>query len=421
MNPLPLVLGEIRNGLGSFLAVTLLIALAVALGVAVSAQERALRRGSAAAAAPFDLVVGAPGSPTQLVLTTVYLQPAALELVPGSVLRRLQDDPGIAYAAPIAFGDFYRGSPIVGTTVDFLTAGGTRKLAAGSAFARVHEAVVGAAVALTPGDSFEPVHGVAEEPGGDEHVHHGSHYVVTGRMPRLGTAWDHAILVPIEAMWRVHALPSGHAEASPPGADHDGEDHDEDAADAAIRIGPPWGGPVPGTPAILVKPKTVADAYRLRAAYRGGGTTALFPAEVLVQLYATLGDARDVLAGIAVATQALVVAAVLLAVLAVLGARRQQVAVLRALGASRLFVFACVWLNVMAMIVAGAVLGLLLGWLGAVLLAHLLELRTGLAVAISLGTDELAMVGALPALGCLLAALPGIVGNREPVADGLRL
>ena len=359
MNPLPLVLGEIRSSLGGFVAVTLLVALAVCLGVAISAQERALRRASAAAAAPFDLVVGAPGSPTQLVLTTVYLQPAALELVPGSVLRRLQDDPGVAYVAPIAFGDFYRASPIVSTTADFLTAGGTRSLADGRAFAHVHEAVVGAAVALAPGDSFEPVHGAGALPG-DEHVHHGFRYVVTGRMPRLGTAWDHAILVPIEAMWRVHALPSGHAETL--GTERETGDHEEgDDADAAIRIGPPWGGSVPGTPAILVKPRTVGDAYRLRAAYRSGGTTALFPAEVLVQLYATLGDARDVLAWIAVATQALVVAAVLLAVLAVLGGRRRQVAVLRALGASRLFVFACVWLSVMAMIIAGALLGLVFG------------------------------------------------------------
>ncbi len=420
MNPLPLLLGEIRRGLGGFLAVTLLIALAVCLGVAVSAQERALRRSSAAAAAPFDLVVGAPGSPTQLVLTSVYLQPAALELVPGSVLRRLQDDPGIAYVAPIAFGDFYRGSPIVGTTADFLVAGGTRALAAGRAFAHVHEAVVGAAVALEIGDSFEPVHGAAELPG-DEHVHHGFRYAVTGRMPRLGNAWDHAILVPVEAMWLVHALPSGHGE--PRTADHGaaGRDTTDQDDDAAIRVGPPWGGDVPGTPAILVKPKTVGDAYRLRAAYRSGGTTALFPAEVLVQLYATLGDARDVLAWVAVATQALVVAAVLLAVLAVLGARRRQVAVLRALGASRLFVFACVWLNVMAMIVAGALLGLGLGWLGAVALAHLVELRTGLQVGVVLGASEFAMVGALAALGCLLAALPGLIGNRQSVADGLRL
>jgi putative ABC transport system permease protein len=405
MNPLPLVWGEIRRSLPGFLAVAVLIALAVGLGVAVSAQERALRKSSAAAAAPFDLVIGAPGSPTQLVLTTVYLQPAALDLVPGSVLQRLQKEPGVTYVAPVAFGDFFHGFPIVGTTAEFATLGGRRILAEGRVFAKLHEAVVGAAVAVPVGEVFEPVHGGAAELAGRAAVHHGFGYTVTGRLPPTGTPWDRAILVPVEAMWAVHGLPTGHAVAD----------------DDAVTIGPPWSGDrVPGTPAIIVKPKSVADAYRLRAAFRSGGTTALFPAEVLVELYATLGDARDVLASIAVATQALVVAAVLLAVFAVIAARRQQVAVLRALGASRGFVFACVWLHVMAMIAAGAAAGTALGWCGATVLAALVERRTGLAVGVVLGGSELAMVLALVALGCFLAAIPGVVSYRRPVAEGLR-
>ena len=107
--------------------------IAVSLGVAVSAQERALRKSSAAAAEPFDIVVGMPGSQTQLVLTSVYLQPAALELVPGSVLQHLHDTPGVGYAAP-AFGDYLGSSPIVGSTSALLTLGGTRPLAEGRPF-----------------------------------------------------------------------------------------------------------------------------------------------------------------------------------------------------------------------------------------------------------------------------------------------
>jgi putative ABC transport system permease protein len=418
MNPFPLVIGELTRSRAGCLAVTLLIALAVALGVAVSAQERALRRSSAAAAAPFDLIIGAPGSPTQLILTTVYLQPAALELVPGTVLQRLQRDPGVAYAAPIAFGDFFHGYPIVGTTEDFATFGGRRALAEGRMFATIHEAVAGSAVAVALGSSFEPAHGGPELEGDvdDSRVHHGFPYTVTGRLSPTGTAWDRAILVPVEAMWAVHALPTGHDRAQAASA----AASQPEAADD-VRIGPPWDGPhVPGIPGIVVKPKSVADAYRLRATYRSGGTTALFPAEVLLELYATLGDVRDVLAWVAVATQALVVAAVLLAVFAVIAARRQQVAVLRALGASRGFVFACVWLQVMAMIVAGALLGTVVGWGGAGLLAMLVERRTGLAVRVALGSNELLMVGALVLLGCLLAAAPGIVSYRRPVSEGLR-
>jgi len=417
MNPLPLVLAELRHNRAAVLAVAVLIALAVSLGVAVSAQERALRKSSAAAAEPFDIVVGMPGSQTQLVLTTVYLQPAALELVPGKVLQRLQDTPGVGFAAPVAFGDYLGSSPIVGSTAALLTLGGSRPLAEGRAFEKVHEAVVGAHVAAKLGDVFEPAHG---EPGGpaagQAHVHHGFDYTVVGRLPVTGTPWDNAIIVPVEAVWLVHALSSGHPAASTGvTANHD------DEAENRIPIGPPWlEAEMPGVPAIVVKAKSVGDAYRLRAELRRGGTTAVFPAEILLDLYSTLGDARDVLAIISIAAQALVIAAVLLAVFAVIAARRQQLAVLRALGASRSFVFALVWCQVMIMIAAGALIGLGLGWLGAQAISRIVEARTGLAVAATIARPELGMVLALVLVGALLAIMPSILSYRQPVAEGLR-
>ena len=82
-------------------ATPLLVAIAVALGVAVSAQETALRRASAQAADDFDLLIGAPGSQTQLVLTAVYLQIDAIPLVDGALLNRLAADPRVASAAPL--------------------------------------------------------------------------------------------------------------------------------------------------------------------------------------------------------------------------------------------------------------------------------------------------------------------------------
>jgi putative ABC transport system permease protein len=437
MNPLPLVLAELRHNRASVVAVAVLIALAVSLGVAVSAQERALRRSSAAAAEAFDIVVGMPGSQTQLVLTAVYLQPAALDLVPGKVLQRLQETPGVGYAAPIAFGDYLGSSPIVGSTAALLTLGGTRPLVEGKAFEKVHEAVIGSRVAARLGDVFEPAHGEPRAAaGGEAHVHHGFKYTVVGRLPATGTPWDNAIIVPVEAVWLVHALPSGHssgtsgARAKPTGeasllreaaastgaaADHDDDD------ESSTTIGPPWlEAEAPGVPAIAVKATSVGDAYRLRAELRRGGTTAVFPAEVLLDLYSTMSDARDVLAIISIAAQALVIAAVLLAVFAVLAARRQQLAVLRALGASRSFVFGLVWCQVMMMIAFGALIGLAMGWFGAQVISRIVEARTGLALAAMIARPELVMVLVLMLVGALLAVVPGIISYRRPVSEGLR-
>jgi putative ABC transport system permease protein len=424
MNPLPLVLAELRHNRAAVLAVAVLIALAVSLGVAVSAQERALRQSSAAAAEPFDIVVGMPGSQTQLVLTSVYLQPAALELVPGSLLQRLQDTSGVRYAAPIAFGDYLGTSPIVGSTAALLTLGGGRSLAEGRPFERVHEAVLGVHVASKLGDVFEPAHG---EPGvtaagGEAHVHYGFKYAIVGRLAPTGTPWDNAVVVPVEAVWLVHALPSGHPGAVAHHTESAGHaaQHDDDDEENTIPIGPPWlEAEMPGVPAIVVK-ANFCDAYRLRAELRRGGTTAVFPAEILLDLYSTLGDARDVLAIISIAAQALVIAAVLLAVFAVIAARRQQLAVLRALGASRSFVFALVWCQVMIMIAAGALIGLGIGWVGAQAISRIVEARTGLAIAATIARPELVMVLALVLVGALLAVVPGIFSYRRSVSEGLR-
>ena len=314
INPLPAIFADLRRTRSGVVAAVALIAIALSLGIAVSAQERALRRGSAAAADAFDLLVGAPGSETQLVLTAVYLQPAALPLVDGAVLRRLAADPGVADASPIAFGDFYRGHPVVGTTAAFLSRRGRVRPAEGRMFARLDEVVVGSDVELPIGHRFHPSHGEAhavEDLDEEAPEHADLTYSVVGRLPPLGTPWDRAILAPVEAVWWLHALPTGHRDDRPPQPPPAAPDF------SGVRLGAPWDAePLGRVPAVVVTPASVGDAYRLRGAYRGAGTMAVFPAEVLVELYARLGDARDLLAAIALATQVLVVGAVLLAVFA---------------------------------------------------------------------------------------------------------
>src|SRR3712207_2577436 len=100
VNPFPVAWADLRRSRAGAIAIVLLIGLAVALGVAISAQERALRDGSARAADAFDLIIGAPGSETQLVLSTVYLQPGSVGLIRGSILQDLANNGRVAEAAP---------------------------------------------------------------------------------------------------------------------------------------------------------------------------------------------------------------------------------------------------------------------------------------------------------------------------------
>lgn len=410
MNPVPMVLADLRAMRWSAIAVIALVALAVAIGIAVGAQERSLRQGSARAADDFDLLVGAPGSQTQLVLTSVYLQAEALPLIDGAILNRLAADPRVAGFSPVAFGDIVKGYPVVGTTASFATRWGRIAPAEGRLYVAEAEALIGADVRLSLGDDIIPAHATAGDrshPGEEtqsehDHKHDGVTYRIVGRLPRLGTPWDRAIQIPIESVWETHGLGNGHATDDAP-------------------LGPPFDArTVPGIPAIVVHPHQVAGAYQLRAQYRQGGTMALFPAEVLVSLYRTVGDIRDVVVIASALNNLLVFGAVLLLMLTLISLRRRRYAVLRALGAPRLYILLVTWFGAAALLTAGCILGLVLGWLGSQLAASLIEQKTGLHAATSLAWPEFRYALSLIAAGSLLSLVPALTTWRTGVSQGLR-
>jgi putative ABC transport system permease protein len=199
----------------------------------------------------------------------------------------------------------------------------------------------------------------------------------------------------------VHGLPTGHA--------------DDDS-----RVGPPFDpAHVPGVPAIVVKPETVNAAYGLRNLYRTPLSMAFFPAEALVRLYEVLGDIRELMGWLALAAQGLVVIAMLAGVMAILTLHRRQFAVLRALGAPRLYIFLCVWTQIAVIAVAGALAGLLLGGGVAVLVSYMITRATGIVLPARIGPDEWLLVGGMIAFGLIVATVPAIVSYRRSVIQSL--
>jgi putative ABC transport system permease protein len=397
LNPWLVARAGIASHKMSYAVFVLLIAVATAIGVAVSAQETALRNGSARAADKFDLVVAAPGSQLDVTLAAVYLRPGSVPLLLPSDTARALAEPRVKFAAPLGYGDWYNGSPIIGTIspfVDYLSGG----LKSGRMFATESEAVAGAAVGAPDGVAFHPTHGLAhDDDDGDRVVHeHGAAYTIVGRMKPSGTPWDNAIIVPIEAVWRVHQLPTGHANGD-------------------TRIGPPFeADKVPGAPAIVMAPRTINDAYGLRGLWKTTSTMAFFPAEALTPLYAVMGDVRDALNWFAIATQGLVVVAILAGVIAILSLHRRQFAVLRALGAPRAYVFACVFIQSVGLIVVGALAGLALGSLAALILSRLFEQRTRIALPLEIGESEFMLVGGFILLGLCASLAPAAIAFRRP-------
>ncbi len=415
------ILADLRRFSGGALAVVILIALSVALSVAVTLQERAVRLGSARAAEKFDLLVGAPGSETQLALSSVFLQPAPLPLLSGQVLARLADDPRVAMATPIGFGDSSFGHPIVGTTTA-LVAALSPTLAEGAVFTRLGEAVVGADVPLSTGAEVKPMHGSVET-GGETHTE--IVYHVTGRMAPTGTAWDRAILVPIRAVWSLHGMAGAHEEDhehadADAGADDHEHEHEHGHVDAQAPLDEHFDAGTPGVPAILVKPKTIADAYRLRQEYRSETTLAVFPAEVLTRLYGTLGDARSLLLAISIGTQGIVIAAILLVAIMHIGSRRRQIGALRALGAPMRSVVVIVWGELFLLFLAGIALGGGLGLAVAELVSARMTAATAVRLPVEFAREDWRLAAGFVIAAAIVSLVPAIAALRLSPAAALR-
>lgn len=398
--PAPLVRAVLRRFGWTNAAFVTLIAVSVGLGVGLLAQERGLRQGTAQAADKFDLIVAAPGSEMTMMLAAVFLQPTDAALLDGEIYAEVASHPQVRIAAPLAFGDSWEGAPVVGTTADF-----ARHLADDRIEGRIwqtpFEAIAGAFVPLAIGESFLPAHGVADA--AVEGVH-ADEATVVGRMAPTGTPWDRAILVPVEFVWTSHGLPDGHA----PGA--------------TDRLGPPFDPEAfPGTPAIIVRADELWANYALRSEFtREAETMAFFPGAVLAGLYRVMGDVRQAMALMALVTQGLVAASVLLGLLILIRLFRQQVALLRALGAPARFVLAVIWSYGTVLATVGTIVGLGFGWLAAWVLSRVVTARTDILVMPRIGWSELHMVAGFLAVVTLLALIPAVIILKQPVVKSLR-
>jgi len=117
-----------------------------------------------------DMVVGAKGSPLQLILSAVYHIDAPTGNIPLSEVEKLKKNPWVSTAIPLSYGDSYKGYRIVGTDHQY-PEHYEATVAEGRLWETSFEVTVGAKAArdlkLKVGDTFQGAHGFAE--GGETH------------------------------------------------------------------------------------------------------------------------------------------------------------------------------------------------------------------------------------------------------------
>ncbi len=176
--------------------------------------------------AGIDLVVGAKGSPLQLILSSVLHVDAPNGNIPLEEVNKIKKNPLVKKTIPIALGDNYKGYRIVGTNVDYVDLY-KAKLQEGNMFSKPLDAVIGSNVAKKAGielnSNFVGVHGFIQ--GG--HQHKEFQYTVTGVLKPTGTVMDDLILTPIESVWLVHSHHHHHHEGEEECEEEHHEHHEE--------------------------------------------------------------------------------------------------------------------------------------------------------------------------------------------------
>lgn len=150
-----------------------------------------------------DLVLGAQGSPLQLILSSVYHIDNPTGNINFDSAKVWMKHPYIEKAIPLAFGDNYKGVKILGTTEDYLQKHNA-KFESGRLFSKNFEVVIGNEIAkklaLRIGSSFFGSHGSAAE--GEVHEHYD--YKVVGILQPTGQVIDNLIVCNIPSVWQMH-------------------------------------------------------------------------------------------------------------------------------------------------------------------------------------------------------------------------
>ena len=329
-----------------------------------------------------DLVVGAKGSPMQLILSGVFHVDVPPGNVPLKAVLELEKHPLVAQVIPLSLGDSFQGFRIVGSSHDYITHY-RAQLAQGQLWTQPMQVVLGAIAAhklgMTVGQTFVGSHGLAA--GG--HAHRDMVYTVVGVLAPGATVLDRLILTDSASVWQVH---EDHGKAQEVEEDHLLEKRE--VTMAFLRYKTPL--------AAMSLPRYVNSSTLMQAAA---------PALEITRRLRMLGVGTDVLRAFAAVLLLTAGLSVFIALWSAVRERRDDLALLRMLGAppiklAALLLFEALWLGLLA-----TVLGLLAGQGMATALGWLLRLDDSLLVGGMVWPSELGLVPAIALAVSLLAAL----------------
>jgi putative ABC transport system permease protein len=329
-----------------------------------------------------DLVVGAKGSPLQLVLCSVFHIDFPTGNIKLSEAEKLSKNRLVKKAIPMALGDSYQNFRIVGTDTAYVNLFDS-KLKDGKWWSADLEVVAGSDVAealqLKVGDTFASAHGLTE----DGHAHEENLYKIVGILEPTHSVADNLLFTNVESIWRVHDLP----------------DSTREITSLLIKFRNPI--------AALQLPRMINTYTNMQAAS---------PAFETARLFSIVGVGVDILLGLASTIIVVSALSIFIALYNSLKERRYDMAIMRSMGAGRTRLFTLIIMEGTALTFIGSALGLLLGHLLILGFTTIVEegARTGIS-AFVFYTEELILLLASVILGVVCSLIPAWQAYRTDI------
>ncbi|MDR2349711.1 MAG: ABC transporter permease [Deltaproteobacteria bacterium] len=394
--------------------VLLSIALSTILLVGIERVRGQARAGFAGAISGTDLVVGARGGNIQLILYAVFHLGGATNNMSWESFNMIKDREEVLWTIPLSMGDNHKGYPVVATSGDFFRHFRHRRnqgleLASGREFEGIFETVLGSEVAhrlkYGEGDKVVLAHGA----GNVGPLHADKPFTVVGVLKATGSPVDRSLYINLDSMEAIHVDWRGGAPIR--GFSVSAEEVRKmdltPKSITALLVG-------------LKNRRTVFSLQREIQEYRGEALSAVMPGVALDQLWNLLGDWVKVLVAVSLLVTFTGLAGLVSTILAGLGERRRELAILRSTGASPGDIVFLMAFEGFILTAIGVVLGLVaLGVSIAALSPRLLD-AYGFHLNLSppTGTEWL-IAGGISVLGLLTSLIPAFRAYFLSLSDGL--
>ncbi|MDR1384259.1 MAG: ABC transporter permease [Planctomycetaceae bacterium] len=420
------------------LSLSLGVAMVVLVVVIIGVIRASFNRG----AQGYDLIIGPKGNSLDVVWSTVFYNRATVGTIPRKYLDMMYSeyDQYVETAIPVTIGHFYKMSPIVGTTPDFFAKleymdGKRYSFSEGENFKETDTftAVVGSKAAVETGLQLKEEFRVADNPNGTADDH--EPFTVVGILNPTGTPNDNVIFININGFYDMHETPSENADNAEEHEDHEEEEeHSQDYS------------------AILVMTKRRSDAPKLDAANiinqsgdmdakqmeksrieigamalpdlinKHPDVQAISPVrEISAFLENVVGNVQVILVVLAVLVVIVAGIGMMVSIYNTMNERRQEIAIMRALGARRITVMLIIILESVLLSLGGGIFGVLIGHLLLQTLGPWVGAYSGIVIyAWDFQWAEILLIPGLVVLASIVGYLPAAVAYRQDVASSLQ-